>query len=34
VRFHRPIIETRDGAARCPVCARRSGTDRLYRIQE
>jgi ferredoxin len=34
VRFHRPIIETRDGPARCPICARRSGADRLYRIQE
>jgi ferredoxin len=34
VRFHRPIIETRDGPARCPICAHRGGTDRLYRIQE
>jgi ferredoxin len=34
VRFHRPIIETRDGPARCPICAHRGGPDRLYRIQE
>jgi ferredoxin len=34
VRFHRPIIETRAGPVRCPICARRGGSDRLYRVQE
>lgn len=34
VPFHRPVIDLADGPARCPICARRSGTDRLFRVQE
>ena len=34
VRFHRPVIDLAEGHARCPICARRNGTDRLFRVQE
>jgi ferredoxin len=34
VRFHRPVIDLAEGPTRCPICARRSGTDRLFRVQE
>lgn len=34
VRFHRPVIDWAEGRVRCPICAHRSGTDRLFRLQE
>ena len=34
VRFHRPVIAGGEGLGRCPVCARRTVTDRLFRVQE
>jgi ferredoxin len=34
VRFHRPLIDLAEGPAHCPICARRTGTDRLFRVQE
>jgi Pyruvate/2-oxoacid:ferredoxin oxidoreductase delta subunit len=34
VRFHRPVIDLVEGHPRCPICALRRGTDRLFRVQE
>jgi len=34
VHFHRPAFAAGATPALCPICARRSGTDRLFRVQE
>jgi len=34
VRFHRPVLVAGSGPVRCPVCEKRSGPDRLFRVQE
>jgi Pyruvate/2-oxoacid:ferredoxin oxidoreductase delta subunit len=34
VRFHRPVNDAGARAVHCPVCVRRGGTDRLFRVQE